>query len=371
MSRPLLSWKGRPGVAAISREGRRWNGPRRIVVLACRLGLPEPTHLAPRHDTWRSDTRLYAAFVAQGRLYVWTENALLMPEGTVGGPLADSVGQGQEAPWHCWLTLNGQPDPHLPAYHRVVIAGGCAVLAAKENFLLAGLYPGRADDVVSLNIGVPLAQAASAGWWVAWSRQSARAILSFAPITASWRKLDYQQVPDVPPESAPRVNTPLAMQDEMAYWIGEKGDLWQFDCRCRDLQRLTEGLAGAQRVWRANDGLHVVRATGDGLVVGLNAVTQERTLRFAQAGGGPLQEVLASSTLIAVVGEKVETLNAQTGDTIGGGKYSGQWIAGALAEARPDAADQEPRLLMLTYDMGKGNLTGLAPLLRRRRGRLA
>ena len=62
-----------------------------------------------------------------------------------------------------------------------------------------------------------------------------------------------------------------------------------------------------------------------------------------------------------IVGDTVTTLDPHTGYSIGGGKYSGQWVTGALVETQQNAADREPRLLMLTYDMGNGNLSALSP----------
>lgn len=320
-----------------------------------------PRYKASRQDAWTTDAPVHAAFVTQGRLYVWAETALLAPEGEAGGPLAAAPENRLKTPWRCWLKLGGQPDPRLPVSQRVALVGGGAVLAAQNDFLLAGLYPHRSDDVFTLNLGSPLAQAASEGWWVGWSRQADRPALWLAPVPASWRQLDCRQIPEVPAGSVPRENTQIVLRDGMACWIGTDGALWRLDCALRELQTLTEPLGGAQRVWYAQDGAHTVRLTGNGLLVGLDAVDRARAVREAPGGAGPFRDLFAGPALLAVVGETVQTLDPHTGYTIGIGRYSGQWVTGALAEAQPDAADKEPRLLMLTYDMGSGNLAALSP----------
>ena len=319
-----------------------------------------PHYKAPRQDTWSSEASLHAAFVAHGRLYVWADTSLLAPEGEAGGPLAVVSGQGVKMPWRCWLKLDGQPGL-LPLAQRVALVGGGAVLAAKNDFLLTGLYPHRIDDVVPLPLGSPLAQAAAEGWWVGWSSQSGRPALWLASVSASWRQLDCGQIPDVPPGSVPRENTALALHDGVACWIGADSALWQLDCRSRTLQPLTEPLPGTQRIWWQQDGVHAARLTGNGVLVGLDAQDRARAVREAPGGAGPLRDLFVSPTLLAVVGETVTTLDPRTGYSIGGGRYSGQWVAGALVDAQSDAADQEPRLLMLTYDRGNGNLSALSP----------
>ncbi|MCW3096378.1 MAG: hypothetical protein JWL77_1996 [Chthonomonadaceae bacterium] len=320
-----------------------------------------PRYKAPRQETWNSEAPVHAAFVTQGRLYVWAETALLAPEGEAGGPLAAPSGQGTQTAWRCWLKLDGQPDPRLPLPQRVALVGGAAVLAAQNGFLLAGLYPHRSDDVFSLNLGTPLAQAASESWWVGWSLQAGRPAVWTAPVPASWRQLDPQQIPDAPAGSVPRENTQIVLRDGTACWIGEDGALWRLDCALRELKPLTEPLVGAQRVWYAPDGTHTVRLTGNGLLVGLDPIDRAHAVREAPGGTGPFRDLFAASALLAVIGEMVTTLDLRTGYTIGVGRYSGQWVAGALTEAQPDAPDQEPRLLTLTYDMGRGNLSALSP----------
>jgi len=319
-----------------------------------------PRYRAPRQDTWASEAPLHAAFVTQGRLYVWAETSLLAPEGEAGGPLA-AQNQNQRTPWRCWLKLDGQPDPRLPLSQRVALIGGGAVLAAKNSFILAGLYPYRTDDVFLLSLGSPLAQAASESWWVGWSLQAGRPTLWFAPVPASWRQMNPESIPDAPAGSVPRENTLLTLRDGIACWIGEDGALWRLDCANRDLQPLTAPLVGAQRLWHAPDGVHTVRLTGNGLLVGLDAVGRDRAVREAPGGAGPFRDLYVAPTLLAIVGEAVTTLDIRTGYTIGIGRYSGQWVTGTLTEAQSDAADQAPRLLMLTYDMGHGNLSALNP----------
>ncbi len=356
--------RGRVGLTWPTSTGRAINGTGRVESWRWPAAWDRrnPRYQAPRQDLWTSETPLHAAFVAHGRLYVWAETALLAPEGEAGGPLAAAMsGQDHKTPWRSWLKLDGQPSPLLPLFQRVALVGGAAILAAQNDFLLAGLYPYRIDDVFPLRLGSPLAQAASESWWVGWSLLASRPTLSMAPIPASWRQLDCQQIPDAPEGSVPRENSALALRDGLACWVGADGALWQLDCRSRTLQSLTEPLVGAQRVWCVQDGVHTVRLTGNGLLVGLDAVDRARAVREAPGGAGPFRDLFASSTLVAVVGDTVTTLDPRTGYAIGGGKYSGQWVTGALVETQQDAADREPRLFMLTYDRGNGNLSALSP----------
>ncbi len=320
-----------------------------------------PCYTAPRQDAWKSETPVHAAFVVHGRLYVWTGPALIAPEGAAGGPLAEVRSRDHSTPWRCWLKLDGQPNPAMSVLNRVSLVGGGAILAAQNEFLLAGLYPNRVEDVVSLDIGTPLAQVASEGWWVGWSRKSGNPTLWFAPVPANWRNLDCRHIPGAPPQSAPRENTPLILRDGIAYWVGEDGVPWRLDIRSRDLQPMKDEFSGIQRVWCESDGLHTVRITGDGIRVGLDAVVPGGIMHEALAGVGPLRDIFAAAGMVAVVGETVTTRDAQSAQFIESGRYSGQWVAGALAHAQPDAADREPCLLMLTYDRGNGNLSALRP----------
>ena len=102
----------------------------------------------------------------------------------------------QETAWRCWLGHNGRPAPSLPLRDRTALIGGGAVLAAEDTFLAASLYPRRAEECISLDLGTPLAQIAAEGWWVGWSRQNDRPILWTAPIPGVWRNLDVQPIPD-------------------------------------------------------------------------------------------------------------------------------------------------------------------------------
>ena len=315
-----------------------------------------PQYSAPNASDWRAEAPVYAAAVAHGVLYVWASTSLVAPETSVGGPLAETHQIARGGPWRSWLGLDGQPDPLMPPSSRIAIVGGGAVLAAQNTFLLTGLYPRRTDDTLQLDTGTPLAQVAAEGWWVGWTRQNDRAALWLAAVPANWRNLPYQQIADAPPQSVPQRSSPLVIRAGMACWIGEDGALWQLDCRCRELHRLTDPLVGARRVWYDAAGLHPVLVTADGVRVGLGGITAGGAPHEVYGGTAPLRDLFASPELIAVVGETVTALDPRTGDSIGGGRYSGRWVAGALADAQPGAPDLEPRLLALTDDAGDGNL---------------
>ena len=317
-----------------------------------------PSYSPPRMDAWSSDAPVHCAFAAHGRLYVWAETSIVIPAGPTGGPLS-APGETQGAAWRCWLGLDGRPDPQVPSASRVSIVGGGAIFATVTGYLAAGLAPGRSDDFIPLEIGSPLLQAAADGWWVGWSRQSGRASLWTGPIPASWRGLACGEIDDVPAEAAPRKGSPLSLQSGLATWIGEDSAIWQLDCRCRDLHRLTEPFLDAQAVFGDRNGLYTVRDGSDGLWIGPVGGKDAGAMRVMSGGDGPLRDLFGSGEMLAVVGQAVTAVDTRTGETTRGGRYTGRWIAGALTEAQSGAADPEPRLLMLTEEAGLANLVAL------------
>jgi hypothetical protein len=153
----------------------------------------------------------------------------------------------------------------------------------------------------------------------------------------------------------------MLMKDGLAHWISEEGSLWRLNCETLKAERLSQPSAELFIGWCDSKGAHTLKSSGEGIRVGLDAVQPGAVAREASGGKGPLRDIFAANGLIAVVGEQVVTLDSRTGYTLGGGKYTGQWVAGALADPQPDAPDQEPRLLMLTQDNDFGDLIALRP----------
>ena len=328
-----------------------------------------PNRTAPLHNEWYGESLIHTALVAHGRIYLWAETSLIAPHGSAAGPLPGTDSGDFDTPWRCWLGHDGEPNPLVSGSSQAAIVGGGAILAAKNGFLLAGLDPNRTDDVVTLDIGTPLAQVSGEGWWVGWSGVPSGsrdgypqgAALWLAPTPASWRNLACRQIAEAPPQSAPRAGAPILLQGGMACWTDAEGALWQLDCRCREVQQVSEPIPGIQRIWRDDNGLHTIRAADNGLRVALGQGLDTGSVREVGGGIGPLRDVFASPVLAAVVGKQITALAPGTGDVIGEGKYSGRWVAGALAGAEANAADQEPRLLMLTEESGIGSLVALRP----------
>ncbi len=324
-----------------------------------------PRYTLPAVTSWAGNGQVHSALIAHGRLYVWVETSLISPSGPAGGPLTAAEDTGAGTPWSCWLGHDGQANARIAAGTRVAVVGGAAVLAAANGFLLACLYPGRTDDVVPLSIGTPIAQGSSDGWWVGWCLAGSAPALWIAPVPANWRSLSPEQVIEAPPDSAPGDNARLTIVGDLAHWIAQDGAIWQLDCRCRALRQVKPPMAGVHRIWCDAAGPHPVRSAGDGLRVSLGAGTpggaEMITLRDVACGVGPLRDVFASPELVAVAGRTVIALDSRSGNAIGEGRYTGRWIAGALAEPAADALDREPRLLMLTDDAGDGSLLALHP----------
>jgi hypothetical protein len=240
--------------------------------------------------------------------------------------------------------------------------------AARNDFMLAGLDPSRKDDALPLNVGAPIAQVSGDGWWVGWSRKDGVPALWIAPISASWRNLAWRHIEQAPPESAPRESTTLTCYGGIVNWIAADSSVWQLNCSNQDLKQVLPPTVGIQRIWRDATGLHHCRSAGDGLRVALGPSVESGSSREVAAGAGPLRDIFASLSLVAVVGRTVIALEQGTGNPIGEGKYSGRWIAGILSaniygdtrNPTPDAPYlREPRLLMLTEEGGDGNLAAL------------
>jgi len=327
-----------------------------------------PNRTAPAQDDWSSDTIVHAAMAAHGRVYVWTGTGLVAPSGVACGPLAELEAGQPGVSWRCWLGHDGIPNIEIASGGRLAMVGGGVVAACRNEFMLTGLDPSRKDDAIPLEIGVPIAQASGDGWWVAWSRKGGIPALWSAAVSASWRNLATRQIAQAPPESAPRENTPQTCSGGIANWIAADSSIWQLDCRSQEVKQVVPPVVGVQRIWRDATGLHHSRSAGDGLRVALGPGVETGSSREVAAGAGPLRDVFASPTLVAVVGKTVIALEQGTGNAIGEGKYSGRWIAGILTANAPGDSrhptldtqfSREPRLLMLTEEGGDGNLAAL------------
>lgn|GEM_PF-2986695 len=321
-----------------------------------------PAYRAPVSTEWSADSSVNAAFVAHGRLYVWVGASLIAPGvGPAGTPAVQSTAA---APWKCWLGFEGNPAPTVSIDSRVALFGGGAILATTVDFVIGGLFPGRADQALRLNTGVPISQAASSGWWAGWATNGGRPVLYSAAVNAQWRNTECR-APGAPQIAAPRSGAKMLMLHGVAYWIAENGAAWSLICDTGICSQLTDPSTEARLGWctasDTREGVHVLRVSGDGIRVGLDPVTAGSVAREAPGGTGALRDVLAVQGLITVVGEEIVTLDSRTGYSLGGGKYTGQWVTGALAEPEPDALDREPRLLMLTRDNEDGNLSALRP----------
>lgn len=318
-----------------------------------------PSYRPPICTTWSADSRVSAAFVAHGRLYVWVGTALIAPGVGPGG--APTLATASAAPWKCWLGFDGQPHPGVATDSRVALFGGGAILAVENDFAIGALYPGRADEALKLQLGIPIAQAASDGWWAGWVTRSGSPALYAARVNAQWRNTECRAISSATRAATPRAGARMLMREGFAYWISEEGALWRLDCSTLNCEPLMEPAPDARIGWCGAEGSHVLRDGGDGIRVGMDAIRPGGVAREAPGGNGPLKDVFAAKELLAVVGEEVVTLDSRTGYVLGGGKFVGQWVAGALADPESDAPDREPRLLMLTQDNEDGNLTSLRP----------
>lgn len=320
-----------------------------------------PAYRAPVYASWNAEGTVYAAFVAHGKLYVWVGSSLIAPG--VGKDGAPSIGAAQSPSWKSWLGFDGVLSPTIGRGSAVALTGGGAILACAQDYKIVGLFPGRADEAMPLHLGAPVCQCAADGWWAGWVLREGHAELYAARISAQWRNTACVRVPTVSSFAAPRQGARMLMQGGVAFWVSDQGALWALNCEQNVCRQLSEPAADVLIGWCGADsnGAHLIRSGGDGIRVGLEPTGSDRVQREAPGGSGPIRDLFASKGLIAVVGEDVVTLDSRTGYILGGGRYTGQWIAGAVAETEADSPDREPRLLMLTQDGDAGNLTSLRP----------
>ncbi len=314
-----------------------------------------PAHKAPVIGGWQSSSTVYAAFLAHGRLYAWTGDALLSPD-----PPGASTQDSRDA-WRCWLGFGSDPEPAFAASSLAALLGGAAILAARNDFVVAGLYTGKAIEAVRMNTGTPIAHTASALYWAGWAEGAEGAALWYAPVSPVWRNTAAKRATQSTTEMAPRRGSKMLIDGDTAYWVSEGGVLCALNCTTGEAAVLTAALAGQHVGWCDARGVRTVTAGADGIRVALDPVVQDGLLREAAGGDGPLRDLFMADGLTAVVGDTVVTLDSHTGYVQGGGRFNGQWIAGAIAPAESEAPDQEPRLLMLTRDGEDGSLVALRP----------
>lgn len=333
-------WDGR-GDGAGWRWPERWEGF-------------HPDRTAPRVSRWEAPDVVHAAFAAHGRLYVWAGVNLVAPEdafGALGSPSPPAEADLTGASWRSALGSGASPTPRLSCEERVAVAGAGAIVATDRAFSLIGLYDrGESQRIEG---GVPLAQVGGPAWWVGWTDERGTPSLRCAPVGETWDRLVPTFV-ETPPEAAPRGR--LVLRDGVACWAGLDDAVWMLDCATRTVRQAVAPAEGLQQIWAEPDGPRIVREAQGRLSIGLGAPSEDRGLREVSAGLGPLRGVFATASYLVVVGERPVAFDARSGERLQeGSRVPGRWIAGALA----GAADGEPRLLMLTTDAGRGQLSAI------------
>jgi hypothetical protein len=312
-----------------------------------------PDYAPPIYGGWQSTTPVHTAFAAHGQLYMWTADALLSPGST------SQAQDGKEA-WRCWLGFGSEPEPTLTPPALATLLGGAAILATAGGFVAAGLFTGKSSEALKLTAGRPIAHASSSIAWFGWALDSGNnARLYHAGVSPAWRNITASIAADVPAELAPRSGTRMLAFEDTAYWTAENGTPCSY---CRTDAKLTlhgENQPGLLPAWCDARGMRTIRSGSDGIRCGLDPLIPGGLHREAAAGYGPVRDVFTAQGLTVIVGDTVVTLDTTTGYVQGGGRFNGQWIAGAMAPAENGAPDQEPRLLMLTKDGEEASLIAL------------
>jgi hypothetical protein len=341
-------WDGRGGTAG-------WTWPARWEAI-------HPQYSPPQVDRWASPDPLLAAFVAHDRLYVWAGANLLALTGDSG--VASSFGTADSASgavWRAALGVTARAASHLSLAERVAVVGAGAVLATERSFLLTGLY--SRSDTERLEAGTPLAQVGGPNWWAGWGVVNSTPTLHYAGVGQNWDMLLPTPV-ETPADAALAANGRLVLRDDLVYWPGQDGGVWQLDCLTGTVVRAVAPQEGLREVWAEPDGPRTVREVQGRLLVGISAPHDARMPQEVPSGAGPLRGIFATRDHVVVVGDRILAYDARTGERLYEvNRPPGRWIAGTLANGTGNEGEGtsplQLRLLALTVDGGMARLSAL------------
>lgn len=333
--------------------GRRWDNNGATVGWSwpAEWDRTHPSYAPPRVEEWTAIEEIHAAAVAHGVLYAWMGQNLVSPDrGGVWQALdaARPPGGGGEQIWRCPLGQGGSPCPHLPYAARLMISGGCAVLAGERGYWLAGLRH-RGDARLFL-AGEPIGQVGGPHGWAGWIRppdQMRSEGLYSARVTATGDPGEPSGIRLLPGASMATGSRMALSGDRIVWPAASDGRTWQLDLAGNQAQPVTAATSGITVPWFGPRGVHVVKEALGQLSLEIPPAAGRGAGRSVPAGAGPFRGVFCRGDQVLVAGERLVLLDPRTGERRSEAlRPPGRWVDGAFAPA----ADGEPRLLALCME---------------------
>lgn len=310
-----------------------------------------PEHAPPRAEWWISQGEVQAAWVAHGRCFVWEAGTLVSPDERAGWLARSEAGAPGAVSWRSPLAGSLGVAAKVPPDERVAVLGGRVLLATEAGYAQADLR--HAGDHSLLWDTVPLAQAAGAMGWAAWGVEAGMPCLRIAAMPCGGAPVRAEAVRH-PEEAALARRGRLVMRDDAAYWPGQDGAVWEADLRSLEVRRAWKPVDGLLDLWVGPDGPRIIRESLGQIAVSLTGPREGAAGLTVPAGAGPFRGVYGLGSLFVVVGDRVLTFDARTGDRLHEAlRPPGVWIGAALVRT----TNAEPRLLTLTRDGGFASLT--------------
>lgn len=332
--------------------GRRWDGGVQADwVWPVIWEREHPEHAAPTIDWWTSQSEVQAAFVAHGRCFVWEAGTLVSPEARGGWRARDDAAGPGAVSWRSPLATPFAAAAKVPLDERVSVLGGRAIMATAGGYAQADLR--HSGDSSLLWSAVPLAQVSGPTGWAAWGHDGGVLVLRVASVPAGGAPVLAEAVP-LPPGAALARRGRMVHRDGRVYWPGQDGSIWELPLNTRAVGTAWSAVDGLLDLWVGADGPRVVRESLGQIAVALTGPREGGANLTVPAGAGPLRGVYGLDPLLVVVGDRVLTFDARTGDRLHEAlRPPGIWIGAVLVRT----PDQEPRLLTLTRDNGFATLT--------------
>jgi len=332
--------------------GRRWDGSVQTDwTWPATWEREHPEHMPPQVDWWTSQSEVQGAFIAHGRCFVWEIGTLVSPDEASGWRSRDLAGGASAVGWRSPLAAPLASAAKVSLDERVAVLGGRVILATESGYAQADLR--HSGDSSLLWEAQPLAQVASPTGWVAWAIERRATVLRIASVPVGGAPA-LAEVVSVPPEAALARRGRLVHRDGRVYWPGQDGSIWELELQSRIVRCAWNSVNGLLDLWVGADGPRVVRESLGQIAVALTGPREGHANLTVPAGAGPLRGVYGLDPLLVVVGDRVVTFDARTGDRLHEAlRPPGVWIGAVLVRT----TDQEPRLLTLTRDTGFASLT--------------
>jgi len=332
--------------------GRRWDGNGASVrfTLPARWERDHPEHALPAPEWWVSGGSVEAAFIAHGRLLVWEDRSLVSPDERFPWAPREVAGSFGAVAWRSPLGPATLPAGGIRFEERVGVAGSRAVLATSAAFVQVDLR--HAGGVAPLPGGAPLCQVGGPGWWAGWCGATEAPQLLVAHAARSGAPLD-PEVRSAPAGALPAPRARMVLSGGRVFWPGRDGAVWELDPIAGTIRPVSEAATGLVDLWAAPDGPRLVRENQGQITVTLAPARGGNAPLTVAAGASPFRGAHVAGMYAVVVGERVTTFDARTGERLHEAvRPPGRWVDAAILPGE----DGEPRLLVLTREAGFATL---------------